>query len=136
MPGPTGEINRFFTHPRAPVLCLGPGGPASRDQVVAVESLGGLAVAVEGCLAPESLGALSDFGAVLWWGDPATARDYARALAQRDGPIIPLVTGQPDAAHVLFERHLCVDTTAAGGNASLLAGGISTRSTARKTMSI
>ncbi|MCB1492777.1 MAG: hypothetical protein KDJ77_13445, partial [Rhodobiaceae bacterium] len=60
---------------------------------------------------------------VLWWGDEDTARAYARALAGREGPIVPLVTGRPDAGHALFERHLCVDTTAAGGNASLLAGG-------------
>jgi RHH-type proline utilization regulon transcriptional repressor/proline dehydrogenase/delta 1-pyrroline-5-carboxylate dehydrogenase len=122
MPGPTGELNRLFTHPRAPVLCLGPGRTVLNDQVAAVESLGGLAIAIEERLPPESLGMLSDFGAVLWWGEAATARDYARALARRDGPIIPLITGRPDAAHVLFERHLCVDTTAAGGNASLLAG--------------
>jgi len=26
----------------------------------------------------------------------------------------------PDRAHVFHERHLCIDTTAAGGNAALL----------------
>jgi RHH-type proline utilization regulon transcriptional repressor/proline dehydrogenase/delta 1-pyrroline-5-carboxylate dehydrogenase len=78
---------------------------------------------VAGRLLPETLNALPAFGALIWWGDESTARSYARALAERDGPIIPLVTGRPDAAHALFERHLCVDTTAAGGNASLLAGG-------------
>ena len=36
------------------------------------------------------------------------------------GAIIPLITGTPDTARVMLERHLCVDTTAAGGNASLL----------------
>ena len=61
----------------------------------------------------------------IWWGDEATARAYAKALADRDGPIVPLVTGRPDTGHVMHERHLCVDTTAAGGNASLLAGGAS-----------
>jgi RHH-type proline utilization regulon transcriptional repressor/proline dehydrogenase/delta 1-pyrroline-5-carboxylate dehydrogenase len=123
MPGPTGELNRLFTYPRPPVLCLGPGAAAVRDQIAAVELLGGQAVAVDGRLAPESLDTLPAFGAVIWWGDEAMAREYARALAERDGPIIPLVTGQPDTGHALFERHLCVDTTAAGGNASLLAGG-------------
>jgi RHH-type proline utilization regulon transcriptional repressor/proline dehydrogenase/delta 1-pyrroline-5-carboxylate dehydrogenase len=33
-----------------------------------------------------------------------------------------LITTRPDLAHVAHERHLCVDTTAAGGNAALLAG--------------
>ena len=46
----------------------------------------------------------------------------ARALAAREGEIVQLVTGLPDLAHVAHERHLCVDTTAAGGNATLLAG--------------
>ena len=45
-----------------------------------------------------------------------------RALASRKGPIVPLITARPDQAHVAHERHLCVDTTAAGGNAALLAG--------------
>jgi RHH-type proline utilization regulon transcriptional repressor/proline dehydrogenase/delta 1-pyrroline-5-carboxylate dehydrogenase len=27
----------------------------------------------------------------------------------------------PDAAHALLERHVCIDTTASGGNAQLLA---------------
>ena len=50
-------------------------------------------------------------------------RAPAQALTERAGPILPLITGQPDAAHALHERHLCVDTTAAGGNTALLAGG-------------
>ena len=60
--------------------------------------------------------------AVLWWGDEAQGRAYAQALAARNGEIVQLVTGMPDLAHVAHERHLCVDTTAAGGNAALLAG--------------
>jgi RHH-type proline utilization regulon transcriptional repressor/proline dehydrogenase/delta 1-pyrroline-5-carboxylate dehydrogenase len=43
------------------------------------------------------------------------------ALSRRSGPIVALVTTMPDAAHVLHERHVCIDTTAAGGNAALLA---------------
>ena len=96
-----------------------------REQVAEVETLGGRAIAVEDKLAPEALASLPLFGAAIWWGDEATARAYAKALADRDGPIVPLVTGRPDTGHVMHERHLCVDTTAAGGNASLLAGGAS-----------
>jgi len=55
-------------------------------------------------------------------GDEADARAYADALARRAGPILPLVTGRPDTGHALLERHVCVDTTAAGGNAALLGG--------------
>ena len=56
----------------------------------------------------------------MWWGDDAT--ELAKSLAQRKGPILPLITGMPDVGHVMHERHLCVDTTAAGGNAALFVG--------------
>jgi RHH-type proline utilization regulon transcriptional repressor/proline dehydrogenase/delta 1-pyrroline-5-carboxylate dehydrogenase len=56
----------------------------------------------------------------MWWGD--NARDYLKVLARRAGPIIPLITEEPDLSFVIHERHICVDTTAAGGNAKLLAG--------------
>ncbi|GAB5377467.1 MAG: bifunctional proline dehydrogenase/L-glutamate gamma-semialdehyde dehydrogenase PutA [Acuticoccus sp.] len=123
LPGPTGELNRLTLYPRPPLLCLGPGAEAARRQAAAVEALGGHALAVEGALAPETLTTLPPFGAALWWGDGERGRAYAAALAAREGPIVPLLTGEPDVAHALLERHLCVDTTAAGGNASLLAGG-------------
>jgi len=49
------------------------------------------------------------------------ARACARAMANRPGPILPLIGDLPDAAHALLERHICIDTTASGGNAQLLA---------------
>ena len=122
LPGPTGELNQLSTLPRPPILCLGPGERALAEQVSAIEALGGHAVAVQGRLDPAALGQLEGFGGLLWWGDAQTARGYARALAEKPGPLLPLVTDCPDTAHALLERHLCVDTTAAGGNASLLAG--------------
>jgi len=45
----------------------------------------------------------------------------AKALAARAGRVIPLATGQDLAAKCRLERHICIDTTAAGGNATLLA---------------
>ncbi|MDD2867417.1 bifunctional proline dehydrogenase/L-glutamate gamma-semialdehyde dehydrogenase PutA [Neomegalonema sp.] len=124
MPGPTGETNRLTLFARAPVLCLGPGEAALQAQIQAVRALGGLAVGAEGNLAPEALAGLAGFGGVLWWGAEAEARRYAQALAARPGPILPLIGGRPDLAHVAHERHLCVDVTAAGGDAALLAGGV------------
>ena len=122
MPGPTGELNRLTAHTRPPVLCLGPGTDAVAAQIAAVAALGGDAVGVDGPLPPEALTRLPAMAAVLWWGDDDQGRAHAQALAARDGEIVQLVTGLPDLAHVAHERHLCVDTTAAGGNASLLAG--------------
>ena len=123
LPGPTGELNRLSTLPRLPVLCLGPGKKAANAQAAALEALGGKAIAVPDALPPNELLDLPAFGGLVWWGDEDKARLYAGVLADREGPIVPLITGQPDRGHAVLERHLCVDTTAAGGNASLLAGG-------------
>jgi RHH-type proline utilization regulon transcriptional repressor/proline dehydrogenase/delta 1-pyrroline-5-carboxylate dehydrogenase len=121
LPGPTGESNRLTLSPRAPLLCLGPGRAAAEAQGRAVESLGGRAVIVTGSLAPDALTTLTGFSGLLWWGDAETARAFAGALAARKGPILPVITAMPDRGHVLQERHVCVDTTASGGNAALLA---------------
>ncbi|KPQ07998.1 MAG: bifunctional proline dehydrogenase / delta 1-pyrroline-5-carboxylate dehydrogenase PutA [Rhodobacteraceae bacterium HLUCCA12] len=121
MPGPTGESNRLRLIPRPPVLCLGPGEAAEAAQKAAVEALGGVAVAAGGAVPTDWLRTAVGFSAALWWGDAGQGRLLAQALAARDGPIVALITGMPDPAHVHHERHLCIDTTAAGGNAQLLA---------------
>ena len=84
--------------------------------------MGGVAVAAHGKIAPEDLTALEGISAAVWWGDEDTARAYRAALAKRDGPIVSLVTGTPDKGHARAERHVCIDTTASGGNAQLLGG--------------
>ncbi|MEQ6204045.1 bifunctional proline dehydrogenase/L-glutamate gamma-semialdehyde dehydrogenase PutA [Sulfitobacter sp. HNIBRBA2951] len=120
LPGPTGESNRLSTLPRTALLCAGPGVDTARAQKQAVEALGGIAVMATGKIAPDALTTGPDFGGVLWWGDADTARAYDQALAKRTGAIIPLLRGLPDTARVRQERHVCVDTTASGGNAALL----------------
>jgi RHH-type transcriptional regulator, proline utilization regulon repressor / proline dehydrogenase / delta 1-pyrroline-5-carboxylate dehydrogenase len=117
LPGPTGESNRLSAYARDPILCLGPGKGCAADQVKVVRALGGLAVDAAG-LDPADLTRLTGFSGAIHWGD---ARAHGQALAARPGPILPLITGMPDAAHVLLERHVCIDTTASGGNAQLLA---------------
>ncbi|MGJ8623981.1 MAG: bifunctional proline dehydrogenase/L-glutamate gamma-semialdehyde dehydrogenase PutA [Yoonia sp.] len=121
LPGPTGESNRHTASARGPVLCMGPGRAAAQKQVAAVTALGGIGVDTEGSLAPDALTDLSPLAGVVWWGDTETGRAIEQALSTRIGPITALITSHPDAAHVLHERHVCVDTTAAGGNAELLA---------------
>ncbi len=121
MPGPTGESNRLSQHPRGPVLCLGPGPAAATAQAREVELLGGLPIIAKGSVAAAVLVELSPLATVIWWGDDTQGRAYAKALTEREGPIVSLVTAMPDTAHVMHERHVCIDTTAAGGNAALLA---------------
>ncbi len=121
LPGPTGESNRLRTLPRGPALCLGPGAAAAAAQAAAIRAGGGTAVEAAGAVAPAALASLPHLAVALWWGDGATARAMAQALARRAGPIVPLVTEVPGPHHATRERHLCIDTTAAGGNAALLA---------------
>ncbi|WP_353314233.1 bifunctional proline dehydrogenase/L-glutamate gamma-semialdehyde dehydrogenase PutA [Shimia sp. NS0008-38b] len=123
LPGPTGESNQLGTFIKSALLCLGPGADVAQQQAAIIESLGGKAVVVSGALAAEALTTLEGFSGVIWWGDVTIGRQYEHALAARAGAILPLITGLPDAARVLGERHICVDTTAAGGNAALLSGG-------------
>lgn len=122
LPGPTGESNRLSTMARPPVLCLGPGKEAADAQAKAITDLGGRAAVATGDVSAVTLSSLEGFSGVIWWGDDAKAREYELALAGRDGIIVPLITGAPDEARARSERHVCVDTTAAGGNAALLGG--------------
>ena len=131
MPGPTGESNRLTLFPRGPVLCLGPDRDAADVQagLAALAECPALRIApgaggrdaIDGTLAPEHLENLSGFAVVALFVDDETARSYREALARRDGPIIPLVLGRDLESYCVREKHVCVDTTAAGGNATLLA---------------
>jgi RHH-type proline utilization regulon transcriptional repressor/proline dehydrogenase/delta 1-pyrroline-5-carboxylate dehydrogenase len=120
LPGPTGESNRLALSPRLPVLCLGPGAATAQQQAEAIRALGGVAETAAD-LDPKALITREGISGAMLWADRETARHYARALAERSGPILPLICDMPDTAHALIERHVCIDTTAAGGNAQLLA---------------
>ncbi len=120
LPGPTGETNRLTTHPRGRVLCLGPGKAAAEAQARAATSVG-CAPALAPDLPPEALAELPPFEAAIHWGEEASARAYRMALAAMSGPILPLITEADPTPRLILERHTCIDTTAAGGNAALLA---------------
>ncbi len=141
LPGPTGEANTLTLAPRGRVLCLGPSPEALVWQVVqalgagnavlavaegAVAALSPLTgkglplAAIDGQVEPHALARLA-IDVVAFSGDGGATRDLRRALAARDGPIVPLVTELDFPAAYCHERSVCVDTTAAGGNASLLA---------------
>jgi RHH-type transcriptional regulator, proline utilization regulon repressor / proline dehydrogenase / delta 1-pyrroline-5-carboxylate dehydrogenase len=120
LPGPTGEMNRLTTHPRGPVLCLGPGPEAAAAQAEAARAAGCPAVAAPG-LDAEALRDLPGLAVVAFDGASDDARPFREALAARPGPIVPLARRGELAALCRLERHLCIDTTASGGNAALLA---------------
>jgi RHH-type proline utilization regulon transcriptional repressor/proline dehydrogenase/delta 1-pyrroline-5-carboxylate dehydrogenase len=120
LPGPTGESNRLSSLSRAPILCMGPGTDTAKAQAKAIASLGGQAIEATGAIDPAKLTSGPAYGGVIWWGDAATAQAIDTALSKRIDAIMPLITGQPDAGHAHEERHICIDTTASGGNAALL----------------
>jgi RHH-type proline utilization regulon transcriptional repressor/proline dehydrogenase/delta 1-pyrroline-5-carboxylate dehydrogenase len=121
LPGRTGESTRLIRYARPPILCLGPSAATAQAQARSLRTMGAQAIEAPG-LDPAALTTLQGFSAVLWWGSNAQARVLAQHLSQRKGPILPLICDMPDAAHAQFERHICIDTTASGGNAQLLAG--------------
>jgi len=143
LPGPTGESNRLSLHARGVFVCLGDGSAESAlAQAVQVLALGGGAVVVtadaeatvaplaeaglpihgvSGTLDPADVGRLAGIAGIAALGDAKVIRPYRIALADRDGPILPLITDPISPIAYAHERALCVDTTAAGGNASLLA---------------
>ena len=142
LPGPTGEANTLTLHPRGRVLCLGPDPETLLAQAVQALAAGNTVLAVAlgapGALAPligkglpiaaidgrpdpvESRALPVD--AVAFSGTAEAMRVVRRVLAGQEGPIVPLVSEVIYPAAYTHERSVCVDTTAAGGNASLLAG--------------
>ncbi len=131
MPGPTGEENTLALWPRGLVLCLGPTAQEAALQAGTARRMGCAALMVapgvdpdlgiDGVLEPEALEDLRAIAVVALWGDRARQRAARQALARRTGPLTPLVTEDDLESYCLHERHTCIDTTAAGGNASLLA---------------
>ena len=141
LPGPTGEANTLLLAPRGRVLCLGLDEAAVLAQAVQALAAGNAVLAV----APRAQASLSplldkglpiraidgtvdagdlvqlDIDVVAISADVDTLRAIRRALARRSGPIVPLVSEVIKPNAYVHERAVCVDTTAAGGNATLLA---------------
>jgi RHH-type proline utilization regulon transcriptional repressor/proline dehydrogenase/delta 1-pyrroline-5-carboxylate dehydrogenase len=142
LPGPTGESNRLRMFPRGNVLCLGPtpetalaqavqalgagcgvvvAAPGAVDAIQVLKAAGAPIMALDGTVTAETLQAAQGLEVVSAAGKSDWTRALRIALSQRVGPIVPLVTETIAPERYVLERHLCIDTTAAGGNASLLA---------------
>lgn len=131
LPGPTGESNRLTTLARGTILCLGPDAKTADAQARQAQAAGCAAIrvasgvtgadAIDGTLSPEALRMLTGLDGVASRADPQHLQSQRQALAARDGALIPLMTEADITPRCTIQRHVCVDTTAAGGNASLLA---------------
>jgi RHH-type proline utilization regulon transcriptional repressor/proline dehydrogenase/delta 1-pyrroline-5-carboxylate dehydrogenase len=144
LPGPTGEANTLTLFPRGRVLCLGPDADTLLAQAIQALAAGNAVLGVAPG-APAALQPLTGKGlpiaaldgrpdavesrslavdVVAFSGQPEAAKKIRQVLAARSGPIVPLVSEVLNPAAYAHERSVCVDTTAAGGNASLLAGAV------------
>jgi RHH-type proline utilization regulon transcriptional repressor/proline dehydrogenase/delta 1-pyrroline-5-carboxylate dehydrogenase len=128
LPGPTGESNQLSTYGRGTVLCLGPTpeDAATQARIARQNGCAALEVAphsngINATLNRSALASLENVDVVALWSNPTDQSAARQALAQRKGPLIPLVCGDDLNERCRMERHICVDTTAAGGNAQLLA---------------
>ena len=141
LPGPTGESNRLSFAPRGVILTTGPGKQAALQQAVMALVAGNGVVLVcpggrqlasdlarsgapvagfDSHIEAEMLLGLENFDGIASNASEQDLKKMRTTLAERSGPLLPLIT-EADLGRYILERHLCVDTTAAGGNASLLA---------------
>ena len=136
LPGPTGETNLLSLHPLGRVACIANDEAALRAQLRLASATGNVALLKRSALAArfatqarpgcevvaDPLAA--DPAAVLFAGGDARAVELRQALAARAGPIVPLLrvdgAREADPLCLVRERTLTVNTTASGGNASLL----------------
>ncbi|MDF0606526.1 bifunctional proline dehydrogenase/L-glutamate gamma-semialdehyde dehydrogenase PutA [Neisseriaceae bacterium TC5R-5] len=136
LPGPTGESNTLYFVPRGKVACVADNQQALVAQLVAVFATGNQVVLPENQMGQWFAAQLpgqvelsedvytADIHALLWSGD-TTGADQARvSLAARSGALLPLLLADEAGVYPLhrlvLERVLSVNTTAAGGNASLM----------------
>jgi RHH-type proline utilization regulon transcriptional repressor/proline dehydrogenase/delta 1-pyrroline-5-carboxylate dehydrogenase len=132
LPGPVGERNVYALHPRGRILLRPTSTAGFHAQMAAVLATGCRAM-VEGMALPEglpdSVAAMftpSDepFAGVLVEGGPQRVAETVREVAQWPGAIVPVYAagddGQWDCDRLLEEVSISINTTAAGGNASLM----------------
>jgi RHH-type proline utilization regulon transcriptional repressor/proline dehydrogenase/delta 1-pyrroline-5-carboxylate dehydrogenase len=136
LPGPTGETNTLSFAPRGRVACLADNEADLRAQIEAALSVGNIALLGRSPMAERFVGQLgarceivSDAlaatpDAALIASDGESARQARLRLAETRGPIVPVIVadadGHYDASRLVLEHTLTINTTASGGNASLL----------------
>jgi RHH-type proline utilization regulon transcriptional repressor/proline dehydrogenase/delta 1-pyrroline-5-carboxylate dehydrogenase len=139
LPGPTGERNQLEFVPRGTVLCA-PNGVASllnqlaaafatgNRALVLMEKVPALPAAVQKHVRVISARELDGSEFALALVEQGLEGDLRARLAARPGAIVGIVDTQAGAPVALWrlvaERALCINTTAAGGNASLMTLGL------------
>jgi RHH-type transcriptional regulator, proline utilization regulon repressor / proline dehydrogenase / delta 1-pyrroline-5-carboxylate dehydrogenase len=135
LPGPVGERNLYAMHPRGRILMIPETREGLFEQMAAVLATGNRGT-VEGMPLPTGLPAnvaaafsassATVHAAALVEGGEAAVAQAVTKVASLDGPIVSVHAAQPDqplAYHcdwLLEEVSTSINTTAAGGNASLM----------------
>lgn len=141
LPGPTGELNTLRFIARGAILCIADHSGALLNQLAAVLATGNQAVLLQTAAAllpadlPQEVRNKIRFIASVQGGDDlvmalydcntgSKLSDVLTAIAARDGAIVPMLATSGDAPIALWrlvtERTVSINTTAAGGNASLM----------------
>jgi RHH-type transcriptional regulator, proline utilization regulon repressor / proline dehydrogenase / delta 1-pyrroline-5-carboxylate dehydrogenase len=136
LPGPTGEANSLGFAPRGRVACIAPTQQELIRQLIAALGCGnrvrleaGAKASLLAARMPDWVDVVDDvvdgagLDAVLFAGEPEAGAILRRRLADRDGALVPLIEageGGYELHRLVVERALSVNTTAAGGNASLM----------------
>ncbi|HEV7290327.1 trifunctional transcriptional regulator/proline dehydrogenase/L-glutamate gamma-semialdehyde dehydrogenase [Sphingomonas sp.] len=137
LPGPVGETNLYTIHPRGRVLLLAQTREGLIAQLCAVLATGNRAVISNAALRAELNGAPERVLQLIdWVADWRSAGPYSGALIEGDatarlaaladiadlpGPIVLAQAGTPRLDWLVEEVSTSINTTAAGGNASLMA---------------
>ena len=143
LPGPTGERNTLSFQPRGTVVCAAASTGGLLNQLAATLATGNFAVVLgnsNGVLPNDLPAAVLDRVQVIGQLDgfhgefqialveSALGNTVRPQLAAREGALVALIDSNEDAPIPLWrlvaERALCVNTTAAGGNASLMTLGV------------
>ena len=141
LPGPTGERNSLAFFPRGDVLCVASSAADLLEQLAAALATGNSALLEDNPVCRELLGKLpsavlasvrldrdrgeGQYAAVLCAGDPHTAAPLRVRIAGRTGALIPVITRGAQSLRyplhrLVAERVVSVNTTAAGGNTTLM----------------
>ncbi len=141
LPGPTGESNQYSIVPRQQILSITDQKNALLQHIATIFALGSTPVilqdhpALPGLLqkfspalkqALKIITSIQDdaFDAVLYQGDTSTLLQLQQHIAQRQGAIVGITLTHPNQAisldRLMIERAVSINTTAAGGNASLM----------------
>ena len=131
MPSYTGERNHLKLYPKGVVLCLGPSLELALQQAKIAKKYGNATLIIipfehplidlNGFFPRPLLNKLQGIDAVALASDEMDMRLTRIALAERKGKIIPLIYEITPNHKYYLERHICTNTTASGGNTSLLA---------------